>query len=292
MPVTVHIVNAFPDAPGGGNPAGVVLDADALTPAQKLSIARQVGLSETAFVSASQKATLRLEFFTPARQIAHCGHATIATFSLLRQQGVLGDGRFTKETVDGLRDILLDGDMAFMEQTAPTHTRIDPASDLGARIASSLGLLPGLEAGGVDPHVVSTGNAFLLVALPDASALAALRPRQDLVQAISDELDLIGVYAFTTETQRPGRHASARMFAPRFGIPEESGTGMAAGPLACLLHDVLGVQDRELLIEQGWLMQPPSPSLIRVVLEREDGRITRLMAGGTGRISRSMVLEA
>lgn len=292
MQVAVHIVNAFPEAPGGGNPAGVVLDADALTSAQKLSIARQVGLSETAFVSASQKATLRLEFFTPARQIAHCGHATIATFSLLRQQGVLGDGRFTKETVDGLRDILLDGDEAFMEQTAPTYTRIDPESDLGARIASSLGLLPGLEAGGVAPHVVSTGNAFLLMALPDASALADLRPRQDLVQAISDELDLIGVYAFTTETQRPGRHASARMFAPRFGIPEESGTGMAAGPLACLLHDVLGVQDLELLIEQGWLMQPPSPSLIWVLLEREDGRITRLMAGGTGRISRSTVLEA
>ena len=82
------------------------------------------------------------------------------------------------------------------------------------------------------------------------------------------------------------------MFAPRFGIPEESGTGMAAGPLACLLHDVLGVQDRELLIEQGWLMQSPSPSLIRVVLELEDGRITRLMAGGTGHISRSMVLKA
>lgn len=292
MQVAVHIVNAFPDAPGGGNPAGVVLDADALTPAQKLSIARQVGLSETAFVSASQKATLRLEFFTPARQIAHCGHATIATFSLLRQQGVLGNGRFSKETVDGPRDILLDGDMAFMEQTAPAYRRIDPASDLGARIASSMGLPPGRLAAEVDPHVVSTGNAFLLIALPDAQALAELRPRQDLVHAISEELDLIGVYAFTTKTQRPGRHAGARMFAPRFGIPEEPGTGMAAGPLACLLHDVLGVQDRELLIEQGWLMQAPSPSLIRVVLELEDGRITRLMAGGTGHISRSMVLEA
>lgn len=292
MQVAVHIVNAFPDAPGGGNPAGVVLDADALTPAQKLSIARQVGLSETAFVSASQQATLRLEFFTPARQIAHCGHATIATFSLLRQQGVLGDGRFSKETVDGLRDILLDGDMAFMEQAAPTYRRIDPASDLGVRMASSMGLPPGRLAAEVDPHVVSTGNAFLLIALPDAQTLAELRPRQDLVHAISEELDLIGVYAFTTETQCPGRHAGARMFAPRFGIPEESGTGMAAGPLACLLHDVLGVRERVLHIEQGWLMQPPSPSLIRVVLELEDGRITRLMAGGTGHISRSMVLEA
>lgn len=292
MQVVVHIVNAFPDAPGGGNPAGVVLDADALTAAQKLAIARQVGLSETAFVSASQTATFRLEFFTPARQIAHCGHATIATFSLLRQRGVLGDGRFSKETIDGKRDILLDGDMAFMEQTAPTYTRIDPESDLGARIASSLGHPPGLGADGVDPQVVSTGNSFLLVALPDARALTDLTPRQDQVHAISDELDLIGVYAFTTETQRPGRHAGARMFAPRFGIPEEAGTGMAAGPLACLLHDVLGVPERVLLIEQGWLMQPPSPSLIQVVLEREHGRITRLMAGGTGHISRTMVLEA
>lgn len=291
MRVEVHIVQAFIDGGVGGNPAGVVLNADALTPAQKLSIAGQVGLSETAFVSSSQKATFRLEFFTPARQIAHCGHATIATFSLLRQQGVLGDGRYSKETVDGNRDILLDGDTAFMEQTAPTYRPIDPASDLGARIAKSMGLSPGLFTGGLAPHVVSTGNAFLLVALPDARALADLNPRQDQVHAISDELDLIGVYAFTTETQRPGRHAGARMFAPRFGIPEESGTGMAAGPLACLLHDVLGVQDRELLIEQGWLMQPPSPSLIRVVLEQEDGRITGLMAGGTGRISRSMVLE-
>jgi PhzF family phenazine biosynthesis protein len=292
MQVVVHIVNAFPDAPGGGNPAGVVLDADALTAAQKLAIARQVGLSETAFVSASQTATFRLEFFTPARQIAHCGHATIATFSLLRQRGVLGDGRFSKETIDGKRDILLDGDMAFMEQTAPTYTRIDPESDLGARIASSLGHPPGLGADGVDPQVVSTGNSFLLVALPDARALTDLTPLQDQVHAISDELDLIGVYAFTTETQRPGRHAGARMFAPRFGIPEEAGTGMAAGPLACLLHDVLGVPERVLLIEQGWLMQPPSPSLIQVVLEREHGRITRLMAGGTGHISRTMVLEA
>jgi PhzF family phenazine biosynthesis protein len=291
MRVEVHIVQAFIDGGVGGNPAGVVLNADALTPAQKLSIAGQVGLSETAFVSSSQKATFRLEFFTPTRQIAHCGHATIATFSLLRQLGAIGDGRYSKETVDGNRDILLDGDTAFMEQTAPTYRPIDPASDLGARIAKSMGLSPGLFTGGLDPHVVSTGNRFLLVALPDARALADLSPLQDQVHAISDELDLIGVYAFTTETQRPGRHAGARMFAPRFGIPEEAGTGMAAGPLACLLHDVLGVQDRELLIEQGWLMQPPSPSLIRVVLEREDGRITGLMAGGTGRISRSMVLE-
>lgn len=80
MQVQVRIVNAFVDGEQGGNPAGVVLQADALDARQKQAIAAQVGLSETAFVSSSQSAAFKLEFFTPTRQIAHCGRATVATF--------------------------------------------------------------------------------------------------------------------------------------------------------------------------------------------------------------------
>lgn len=65
MHVEVRIVNAFTDGAAGGNPAGVVLDADALSTAQKQAIAARVGLSETAFVSASEVAPFKLEFFTP-----------------------------------------------------------------------------------------------------------------------------------------------------------------------------------------------------------------------------------
>jgi len=78
--VTVNIINAFGDNADGGNPAGVVLDADTLTDSQKLTIAKKVDLSETAFVSKSLQADYKLDFFTPTRQIAHCGHATIAVF--------------------------------------------------------------------------------------------------------------------------------------------------------------------------------------------------------------------
>ncbi|WP_341317887.1 PhzF family phenazine biosynthesis protein [Paraburkholderia sp. IMGN_8] len=69
MQIDVHVVNAFVDGAAGGNPAGVVTDANTLTSAQKLAVARQVGLSETAFVSGSEQATIKLEFFTTARQI-------------------------------------------------------------------------------------------------------------------------------------------------------------------------------------------------------------------------------
>lgn len=109
MQVDVQIVNSLIDGEAGGNPAGVVIDADALTANQKLEVARRVGLSETAFVSKSDVTTIKLEFFTPTRRIAHCGHATIAAFSLLRQLGKVSDGALTKETIDGCRNVLVDG---------------------------------------------------------------------------------------------------------------------------------------------------------------------------------------
>lgn len=291
MLVDVQIVNAFIDGASGGNPAGVVVDANILSAAQKLMVAKQVGLSETAFVSASDSATIKLEFFTPTRQIAHCGHATIATFALLRQLDVVSEGRLSKETIDGNRDILVDGDLVFMEQRGPKYTHVAPASELGGRIVASLGLTQEQLRSGVDPCVVNTGNSFLIVALQDERAVAELRPDLDLVESLSDELDLIGYYVFSTTTRVQGRHAGARMFAPRFGIPEEAATGMAAGPLACFLHDYLGVESREILIEQGWLMKPPSPSVLKVTLELSDGQISRLMAGGAARAVSSMYVE-
>lgn len=291
MRVDVQIVNAFIDGATGGNPAGVVVDANALTAAQKLKVAQQVGLSETAFVSASDTATVKLEFFTPTRQIAHCGHATVATFSLLRQLGLVGEGHLSKETTDGNRDILVDGAMAFMEQRAPRYTQVAATSGMGGRVLASLGIAQTQLLNGIDPHVVNTGNAFLLVPLHDERAVAELKPDLRQVESLSDELDLIGFYVFSTTTKVQGRHAGARMFAPRFGIPEEPATGMAAGPLACFLRDHLRVEDREMLIEQGWLMQQPSPSVIRVDLDVDDGRISRLMAGGSARAVSSVHVE-
>jgi predicted PhzF superfamily epimerase YddE/YHI9 len=78
------------------------------------------------------------------------------------------------------------------------------------------------------------------------------------------------------------------MFAPRFGITEESATGTAAGPLACFLYGRMGIKDREIILEQGQLMQPPSPSIIKAMLDIDEGRISRLMAGGKATLARSM----
>lgn len=278
-PHEVWFVDALTDAGRGGNPAAVVLDADDLDSAARRRIAARIGLSETAFVSRSDVATVRLEFFTPTRQIAHCGHATIATFALLRSLGRIGDGRHSKETIDGVRTILVDGDQVFMQQRAPRYETWAAATPQAMRIRASLGL------GAAEVTIVDTGNRFAVIEVGGTDALRSLAPDLAAVAASSEELDLIGYYVFSRTGAAAGRAATSRMFAPRYGIDEEAATGMAAGPLASLLH-ARHAAGPTITIEQGAWMPTPSPSVIEVRLELENDAIVGLHAGGRASIAR------
>jgi PhzF family phenazine biosynthesis protein len=288
MDIQVQILNAFTDNGVGGNPAGVVLRADNLNAQQKLAIAVRVGYSETAFVSASKSAAFKLDFFTPTRQIAHCGHATIATFSYLKQLDRIQEGLTSKETIEGNRNILIDGNMAFMEQLSPAYTDVGDRLDA---VIQSLGISANDFAAEVEPMIVNTGNSFVIVPMKNEQAVAQVRPDFDAIFRICEDNDLIGYYIFSEATRNSTRDAGARMFAPRFGIEEESATGMAAGPLACFLHDKMN-RDRDVfLIEQGQLMSPSSPSLITARLKIDGNKIDSLLVGGEARAMRSLTIS-
>lgn len=286
MKVKVAIVSAFVDAEKGGNPAGVVLEADALNYEQKLNIAKQVGLSETAFVSTSTMADFKLDFFTPQKQIAHCGHATIATFSYLSQLGLMPNQQSSKETIDGVRKVSVQHALAYMEQLAPSYTKVAEDKPL---ILRALGIKN--EDLLAEPIIANTGNGFLLIGLKNPEQLLAITPKQSLINDLSERYDLIGFYVFTLRSNIPGRDASTRMFAPRYGIQEESATGMAAGPLAGYLYDYINMKKADFAIEQGYAMTPPSPSCIQVQLNLANARITSLTAGGVGVVSSNVEIE-
>jgi len=292
--VKAQIVNGFVTNGAGGNPAGIVLDADGLSDDQMLKIAKKVGVSEMAFVSSSQEAGFKLDFFTPNRRIAHCGHATIAAFSYLAQLGRVSEGETSKMTVDGPRKILIRGEQSFMEQRAPHYTtpkdwEKDAITADQALAAIGLGtddLIPG-----ADMRLVNTGNSFLIIPVKDARTLAAIIPDQAAIAHVSEALDLIGYYAFTLNEDGP-EAATTRMFAPRYAIAEESATGMAAGPLGCYLRDVMGFEGTHFDIAQGHFMIPPSPSRISVDLALDKaGQIASLTAGGFGKAMREMTIS-
>lgn len=286
MEVKVAIVDAFVDGGKGGNPAGVVLNADRLTDQQKLMVANKVGLSETAFISQSTSADFKLDFFTPQKQIAHCGHATIATFSYLSQLNLVPQSHTSKETIDGNRSIIVEDGFAYMEQLAPQYTQI---ADEVPAVLAALGLTG--EEVTQQPLIANTGNGFMLLGVKDIETLNNIEVDEAAINALSEKYDLIGFYVFTRETNVAQRDASTRMFAPRYGIKEEAATGMAAGPLACYLYDYLKLEKTQFSIEQGYSMPVPSPSCIEVSISVENSAITSLLAGGTGIASRSMNID-
>lgn len=286
--IKVEIINAFVDNGIGGNPAGVVLNADNLSNQEKLLVASKVGLSETVFVSKSKKADYKLDFFTPTRQIAHCGHATIATFSYLSQLGLVKTNLLSKETIDGNRKIFILNEETFMEQIKPTYTTLENSK---LDILKSLGIFESDLLPNSPISIVDTGNNFAIIPVLNMNILKNLKPNFNLITKISEEHDLIGYYVFCTQTNCDYRDATTRMFAPRYGIEEEAATGMAAGPLVSYLYDKLGVIKKRYYIEQGWFMKHPSPSLILVDLIIKNKQISKIMAGGKGILMNELKIE-
>lgn len=286
MGVEINVINAFTKEGKGGNPAAVVLDADRFSAAQKQAIAAKAGLSETAFVSHSDAADFNLDFFTPVRQIAHCGHATVATFSYLKQTGKIKGAASSKMTVDGRREIRFVGEEAFMEQAAPRFFAL--SGEDKAAVSDSLNLTE-TDIGSSSPIIVNTGNSFIILEAKDEATLRNLCPRFNDVAKLSEKHGLVGFYVFTKPTS-PDVDATARMFAPAYGIEEEAATGMAAGPLACYLF-MFGKRKEAYRIEQGRLMKTPSPSLIKVDLTVEGNGIKGLYAGGTATLIDKKVIE-
>lgn len=73
-------------------------------------------------------------------------------------------------------------------QLAPRYTQVAVTSELGSRVLVSFGLTQKHLLSGVDPFVVNTGNAFLLVPLPDDLSVAELRPHLHLIESISESV--------------------------------------------------------------------------------------------------------
>ena len=82
-------VDAFTSYPLGGNPCAILFDTDALDETTMLAIAREMNLSETAFVRRSAIADFGVRYFTPAEEIPLAGHPTIATTFALVDSGRL-----------------------------------------------------------------------------------------------------------------------------------------------------------------------------------------------------------
>jgi PhzF family phenazine biosynthesis protein len=275
--IKVFVLNAFAKTKTGGNPAGVVLDADTMSIPFKQKLAAKVGFSETAFVQRSDVADFKISFFTPTEEVALCGHATIAAFSLLNELGRIPAGCFRQETKAGILGVEVQKDgTVFMEQTLPSFKksvdRSEVAQSLGIRVDS---LVPELAV-----QIVSTGLRDIMVPVATLHELFNLKPDFEKIAEISKKHRTVGFHVFTQETKFKSA-AHCRNFAPLYGIPEEAATGTSSGALACYLFKhgkIAHGQTQRLVFEQGYCLRRPSEIIVRLDTEKKE--IRRVQVGG------------
>jgi PhzF family phenazine biosynthesis protein len=279
-----------------GNPAGVLLDADGLSPAAMQAIAHAVGFNETAFVLPSARADLRLRYFTPGHEVDLCGHATVGAFVLLHARGRLpGAGlprHLTLETGAGLLPVTVDvgpgGEPMVVMAQAPA--RFVAWEGRRAELARVLGIDPGDLHPELPILYGSTGLWTLVVRVRGLDAIARMKPRTAEFPAVLAEMPGASIHPFCLETLDPAAQLHARHFSsPRSGTVEDPVTGTASGVLGAYYREhVAPDAPSALLVEQG--QEIGRDGRVRVWVERRDGA-WNVRVGGTGCVVREMAVE-
>jgi PhzF family phenazine biosynthesis protein len=209
MGKSLYVVDAFAERAFAGNPAGVCLLEEPAEEAWMQAVAREVNAAATGF-ACPEGGGLRLRWFTPAVEVALCGHATLATAHVLWETG-------QRPVTD---------EIVFQTRSGPLTARRDRdrvVLDFPAVRDEPCPAPPGLlEALRATARYVGKGAFDYLVALEDEAAVRGLQPDLQKLQ----ELAVRGVIV-TGPSQDPAFDFVSRFFAPRSGIPEDAVTGSA-----------------------------------------------------------------
>lgn len=271
MKITIYVARGFSKNHKGGNKAGVVLMEQKLNNAQKLAIAQQLGYSETAFLSKSERADYQVAYFTPKEEVDLCGHATIASFSILRHLNQLYKDHYTIETNSGILEIKVEDDVIFMEQNKPVFYDVLMLNEL----------INCFDSQAIDSkypiQIVSTGLKDILVPIKSEEQLRTLQPNFEEIKAVSKEYNVIGMHLFTFKEA----HMACRNFAPLYEINEEAATGTANAALACYLYEKGDTQRENYVFEQGESLKSPSEILVKLATN-DQKKIKNVYVGGKG----------
>ena len=285
------LVDVFTNRPFGGNQLAVFPDARGLTPEIMQALAKELNLSESAFVFPAQDAAsdYRVRFFTPAVELPMAGHPTVGTAFVLADQGmtqlVEPETTITFEEGVGVVPVALsvqEGRVHLIQMRQPLPTFGPVFTDREA-IAQMLSLDPALLDVALPLEVVSCGVPFLFVPIKNLEAIRAIRFRLDIWERVLRDFAAPHVFVFTQEVVLPDSTVHSRMFAPAMGIAEDPATGAASGPLGCYLvrHGLVQparTGSSQMVSEQGFELG--RPSLVQVKIELDGHHITDVSIGG------------
>ncbi|NUM49011.1 MAG: PhzF family phenazine biosynthesis protein [Anaerolineales bacterium] len=282
-------IDAFTTQPLQGNPCAVVFDADSLDAETMLAIAREMNLSETAFVLHSDKADFRARYFTPAEEIPLAGHPTIATVYGLIETGrlnLMADHQsITLELQAGVIHVEIYSEKTphcspckvkriVMAQKKPIFLETFAAEI----VMPVFGLQTEDALPGVPIQVVSTGTPQLMIPVRELDILRRINMDIPAYTALRRKGAFFSPHLFCLG----GATERGNTFARHFGVPPDSPedpfTGSATGGMGAYLWRYGLIEKPVFVAEQGHWMHRPGEATVEVIGAREE--IETVKVGG------------
>jgi len=216
LKLDIYQVDSFTIVPFKGNPAGVCITENGIEERLMLSIAEEMAVSETAFLSLSN---MKLRWFTPKVEVSLCGHGTLAVAHVLKENGLVAIG----DTIvfDTLSGALL---VTVQDQTIEMDF---PSTTINLGIASHVELLDLLGIN--QDHVIFLGNfdSKFFIEIDSEERLLGLNPNFDGLKELKGRSVVITAKSVSNEFDFISRY-----FAPWVGVNEDPVTGSAHCALA------------------------------------------------------------
>jgi PhzF family phenazine biosynthesis protein len=205
--LTMYQVDAFADRLFAGNPAAVCVLEEWLDDALMQQIALENNLSETAFVIPHGD-DFAIRWFTPAVEVALCGHATLASgYVLFEELGYAKDEIAFHSLHRGVLKVSRKGDFYYL--------------DFPADMPQPVAMLPEIEAGiGTTVLELHKGTSDLLAVVKDEPTLRSLNPDFAKIKSL-------GIRGLIVTSEGDSKDFVSRFFAPSAGVNEDPVTGSA-----------------------------------------------------------------
>lgn len=274
--IKVYHYDAFSKKPNKGNPAGVVLNGDDLTETEMQDVAFKVGFNETAFPISSDRADLRIRYFSPKQEMELCGHATMATIYALKTNGWLENKtELTIETNAGVLPIRITKNEQkeihiTMKQALPQFKKFEGSRyDLAKAI--------GIEEVDFDDELPimygSTGAWTLLIPIKSLDIFNKMEPNNKVFSSILNEIPNASVHPFCLESYYEEADMHGRHFSSTFsGTIEDPVTGTASGVMGAYFAKYIKKESDmpiNLIVEQGQEMNKDGQVIVNVAENNE-----------------------
>lgn len=274
-----YLLDVFTDQPFTGNPLAVFLEADGLSTSTMQTLANELNLAETVFLSAASGPNrYPMRIFTPTRELPFAGHPTVGTAHLLaelnlvnREQGVVLNPPIGELVVN-------------YEHDRPTFKTAQPAMVTDSTIDRITAVeLLGLDIHQVigDPVIASFGLPFHLIELTDVAALESVRISTATWASAVMSSSAVQIYLYVIEQQGGTETViKSRMFCMHASLCEDPATGSAAAALTGYLAS-LQPSALQCKIHQGVEMGRPSAIYTAANGEIKPGLVT---VGGNAKV--------